>query len=224
MLDLWLVSVSAYLIGWECHDCEINLKSFHRRYKHWVEKDHTWNINNVQSRWYWQNFSYVFKMPVSDWSIEASRATSFWKPLLVPIKGSFKAGHQNPDLPIGALILWKQPGHLWSIITDWIANYIQGLDRDSGVRFVEERDELDIEYIVAYLKGGFSIWCVIDGAIHQSNSSINLKALHRSDPIWRCIRFGSMRRCWSIFEKTRLDFKLMFIRWCYPPIKLSVLA
>ena len=46
----------------------------------------------------------------------------------VPIKGSFKAGHNNPDLPIGALILWKQPGHLWSIITDWIANYIQGRD------------------------------------------------------------------------------------------------
>ena len=137
---------------------------------------------------------------------ERHLAKAFWKPIEVPIKGSFKAGHQNPDLPIGALILWKQPGHLWSIITDWIANYIQGLDRDSGVRFVEERDELDIEYIVAYLKGGFSIRCEIDGVISQSNSSIKLKTLYRFDQIWRCLRFGCMRRCWCIFEKIRKDF------------------
>ena len=75
----------------------------------------------------------------------------------IPVRSSFKRGHDNPELPITALIAWKHIGDVWSIITDWIAYFIQHdnrrKSRSAGIRFEENRDdELEIEDILKYIK------------------------------------------------------------------------
>ena len=78
----------------------------------------------------------------------------------IPVRSSFKRGHDNPELPITALIMWKHIGDVWSIITDWIANFIRDQDQSNresrrlskrGIRFNENRNELDIESIMKYI-------------------------------------------------------------------------
>ena len=56
-----------------------------------------------------------------------------------------------------ALINWKHIGDLWSIITDWLANFIGKTNsrRSRGVRFHEDREELDIKYVLKYIKAEF---------------------------------------------------------------------